>query len=113
MLTAPFTTTEPREFAVLSCRDSFLDAPLTMAIVMAPEPDFTIPFWLRLTVPRVILLFVVATVPARFTVEAVAISPLVKVLTSVVLSPKVTTPVFKKVVRAPEIKLFDPIRLTA
>jgi hypothetical protein len=56
---------------------------------------------------------VVATIPARFTVKTVAVNPFVKVLVSVVLSPKVTPPVFKKVVKAPEIRLLDPVRFTA
>ena len=81
---------------------------------MIPDPDLTVPSKARVTAPRVILVFVVATVPARFTPEAVAISPLVKVLTSVILSPKVTPPVFKKVVAVPEeIWLLEPVSLTA
>ena len=83
-------------------------------MVMIPDPDLTVPFRLRLTAPRFIALLVVATMPARFTAEeAVAVNPFVKVLTSVVLSPKVTTPVFKKVVAVPEIWLLEPVSLTA
>lgn len=114
MVTAPFTTTNPRELEVLSCNDNFPVAPVTLAMVMVPEPDLTVLSAAKVTAPRFIALLVVATVPARVTGEAVAVRPFVKVLILELLLPNVTPPVFRNVVEVPEeIWLLAPVKFTA
>ena len=78
--------------------------PLTVpSSVMPPAPELNVASPVNVVEPRFIWVFVVATVPAMFTVVGllalpVVASPPAKVMLSASSSPNVTVPVFKKLV---------------
>ena len=111
-VTLPLKVTAPVELAVASCKLNVWPLPLTLPLAeILPLPLFKEEVPLMVTVPKLILLLVVLTLPFKVVVLAVLVKPLVKL--NVPALPKVTPLRLLKVIAVEMVELPEPNKLTA